>query len=120
MTALYPEALKHPWSLIDVLWFMAFWLPFAAVGYCLAVCALMIPAEKRQPHSAVFKAALIPGLCVFLLLPLYRLPFHLMGQGDHAALVGFFLVALALIASIIAAIRQVRRTTAPNAAFHPN
>ena len=116
MIVLYPEALnQHPFALdlrtlTHELLLLIIWLPVAGIAFLVTLWVLMVyKAFAGQVSLQVaIKASLRVGLAVYLFLPLYQMPFVLLGPGDASAIIGLSLDGLILILGIIAGVRVVK------------
>src|SRR5262249_51704749 len=98
MEARFPEAVRaHPLgplaSVMHEMTIMLFWLLPAGIAFLLALWALMIykGLGGRMSLEVALRASLRIGLAVYLFMPLYQLPYFVLGSGYAAGIIGLSL-----------------------------
>ena len=116
MIVLYPEALNQRPFALDIRTFthelllLIVWLPVVGIAFLVTLWVLMVyKAFAGQVSLQVaIKASLRVGLAVYFFLPLYQMPFVMLGPGDASAIIGLSLDGFVLVLGIIAAVQVVR------------
>ena len=119
MIGRFPEALsQHPlaFGVRSEILIMSIWLPVAGMALVVTFVILMIYKAfgGRAPLEVAIKASLWVATAVFLLVPLYQLPFFVFRQSsDAVAIAGLCLDGLLLSLGIVGAGRVVKHAQNP-------